>query len=251
MSASPFFVSKFVVRNLKQVAVQSLPQISSSHVSEGIAAALGFKSYAALRSALSEHATALAQRPSNASMVHRLKQLGHVNRPDNLKVLLDLDRSYSPFKTYSLRRKRGIRWTAWRNVVVSAINAGLEQRVFGLLPGENWWPGAPRGAEVGLHTTFPFVFDRDIPGAVSVKGSTGGTLFINVVLNPRIDNGNSGHDVDLPEGDVHAHCWLERRLGVWIQDGGEGFSCRRALLARIAGVSIDPHGYGDFGSFIL
>lgn len=114
MSASPFFVSKFVVRNLKQVAVQSLPQISSSHLSEGIAAALGFKSCAELRSALSEHPTALAQRPSNASMVRRQKQLGHVDLPDNLKVLLDLDRSYSPFKTYALRRKRGIRWTAWR-----------------------------------------------------------------------------------------------------------------------------------------
>lgn len=137
------------------------------------------------------------------------------------------------------------------HVVVSAINAGLQQRVFGLSPGENWWPEAPRGAAVGLQTTFPFVFDRDIPGAASVKGSRGDTLFINVVLNPRIDNGDSDHAADLPGGDVHAHCWLERRLGGWIQDGGDGFSCRRALLARVSEVSTDPHGYADFSSFIL
>jgi len=28
---------------------------------------------------------------------------------------------------------------AWRNLMVAAINAGLQQRLFGLKPGENWW----------------------------------------------------------------------------------------------------------------
>ncbi len=30
------------------------------------------------------------------------------------------------------------RYKAWRNLMVGAINAGLEQQMFGLRPGENW-----------------------------------------------------------------------------------------------------------------
>lgn len=58
-------------------------------------------------------------------------------------------------------------------------------------------------------------------------------------------------DCGLRDGDAVAHGWLERRLGVWIQGGGESFSCRRAMQPRIAELAIEPAGYSDQGSFFM
>ncbi|MBS7457900.1 hypothetical protein [Coralloluteibacterium stylophorae] len=56
---------------------------------------------------------------------------------------------------------------------------------------------------------------------------------------------------DLLRCDAYARCWVGRRLGAWIQDGGEDFSCRGAALSRVAGVTIEPRGYSDQGSFFM
>ena len=47
MSGSTFFVSEAAVRNLKDTAKRRISGVQSSHLSEGIAAALGFKTNAA------------------------------------------------------------------------------------------------------------------------------------------------------------------------------------------------------------
>jgi len=36
-------------------------------------------------------------------------------------------------------RSNSDRARAWRNMMVAAINAGLEQKLFGLQPGQNYW----------------------------------------------------------------------------------------------------------------
>ena len=77
MSDSTFFVSAAAVRNLKQSAQHRARSVSSSHLSEALAAALGFKTHAALRAALADHATVEVPKPSNARMVRRLHELGH------------------------------------------------------------------------------------------------------------------------------------------------------------------------------
>jgi hypothetical protein len=53
----------------------------------------------------------------------------------------------------------------------------------------------------------------------------------------------------LEDGDAAAHCWVERRLGAWIQDGGEDFHCKRALQPRLLAINIEPLGYSDQGPF--
>jgi hypothetical protein len=117
MSASTYFVSEAAVRNLKQRAERRVSGVRSAHMSEVVAAALGFRTHAALRAALGGRATAEASKPSNARAIQRLRQLGY-NAPDDLHLLPELDRSYSPFKTYPLRKQRGVRWNAWRNLMV-------------------------------------------------------------------------------------------------------------------------------------
>lgn len=251
MSTSTFYISEASLRNLKQQAQRRVNGMSSSHLSEGVAAALGFKSHAALRAALAGRDTLEVQKPNNAKLVERLRQLGYANAKSDLKLLPELDRSYSPFRSYPLRRQRGPRWTAWRNLLVSAINAGIEQRLFGLSPGQDWWPGADPQGNRGMRHIYRFVFNGDIPAVASVDAISGDELSIYVILNPRSPEVEPDCSEGIKDGDAFAHCWLERRLGAWIQDGGEDFSCKRAVQPRIAGVHIEPTGYSDQGSFIM
>ena len=76
MSDSTFFVSAAAVRNLKQSAQHRARSVSSSHLSEALAAALGFKTHAALRAALADLACAaeqllLSHRTQNELVRHR------------------------------------------------------------------------------------------------------------------------------------------------------------------------------------
>lgn len=250
MSVSTFFISETALRNLKRNAQRGVSGVSSSHLSEGIAAALGFKTHAALRAALAGHATTQAQKPSNVRLVQRLRQLGY-DAPDDLKLLPEFEHSYSPFKSFPLRTKRGVRWWGWRNLMVLAINAGLEQRLFGLSPGDNSWPGGAPDSHECVRYTYHFLIDEDLPAVASVNAISGDELSICVILKPMKADIQPEWYCGLNDGDAVAHGWLERRLGAWIQDGGEGFRCKRAMQSRIADVAIEPAGYADQGSFFM
>lgn len=250
MSDSTFFLSEAALRNLKSHAQCRVSGISSSHLSEGIAAALGFKTHAALRAALAGRATARVQKPSNARLAQRLHQLGY-DVPVGLTVLPEFEHSYSPFKGFPLGTKRGVRWWGWRNLMVSAINAGLEQRLFGLSPSDNWWPGgAPDSHDCARHT-YRFLFDGELAAVASVDAISGDELSISVILKPKKADVQPEWHCGLSDGDSVARGWLERRLGSWIQDGGENFRCTRAMQSRVADVAIEPVGYSDQGSFFM
>ena len=251
MSVHSYFISEAVVRNFKQTAHRRLSGVSSSHLSEGLAVALGFNTHAALRAALKGRPTAAAEKPSNARLAARLHQLGYPDVPNDLHVLPELDRSYTPFRSFPLRVRRSARWTAWRNLVVAAINAGLEQRLFGLSPGEDWWPGADPKTHKTMRHTYRFVFDNGVSAVASVDSKSGDELSIHAMLNPRNEDIEPHLSDGLKDADAIAQCWLERRLGIWVQDGGEFFSCKRATQAQIANMHINPMGYADQGSFIL
>lgn len=251
MSVPTFFISKSAVRTLKQSAKRRLDDVPSSHLSEGIAAALGFKTHAALRSALEGRATAEAQKPGNTLLVQRLHQLGHTSVPDDLRLLPEFEHSYTPFRRFPLRKRRGVRWYAWRNLLVAAINAGLEQRMFGLSPGENGWPGSAPESHECKRGIYRFMVDGEMTAIASVNAISGDELSISVILNPRKADIQPEWYCGFADGDAVAHCWLERRLGAWIQDGGEGFRCRRFMQSRLADLAIEPNGYADQGSFFM
>lgn len=250
MSVSSFFISEPALRHLKQHAQRNLSGVSSSHLSEAIAAALGFRTHAALRAALSGNATAKAQKPKNILLVERLRQLGH-DVPGNLKVLPELKHSYTPFNRFPLRKKYGVRWWGWRNLMVSAINVGLERRLFGLSPRENWWPGSTADSHDCPPYTYRFQVDYELPAVASVKVISGDELSICVILNPVREDVQPQWYCGLKDGQAVAHGWLERRLGAWIQDGGEAFRCKRVMQSRLADMAMEPAGYSDQGSFLL
>ncbi len=251
MSESTFFVSEAAVRNLKHLAERRVSGVSSSHLSECVASAVGFKTHASLRAALAGSATIEVPKPSNAKLVQRLRQLGYASVPDDLKLVPEFEHSYSPFRSFPLRKGRSVRWQAWRNLLVAAINAGLEHRLFGLSPGENWWPGGATESHQCERSIYRFTFDGDLSAVASVDAISGDELSLHVVLNPRNEEVEPGPFSGLRDGDACAHCWVERRLGAWIQDGGEDFSCKRVVQSRLAGLKIEPRGYSDQGSFFM
>lgn len=250
MSGSTFFVSEAAVRYLKQRAARRIDGVKSAHLSEAVAAALGFKTNAALRAALAHGKTTEATKPNNTLAVLRLRHLGY-QVPEDLKLVPELDQTYTPFKTFPLQKRRGVRWHAWRNMMVAGINAGMEQGLFGLSPGEDWWPGANPKDNGGVSWHYPFIFDGNIAAVATVAAISGDELAVHVLLAPRHDQVKADFNSGLTEGIACAHGWLERRLGVWIQDGGEEFCCKRAIQDRLAAARIEPKGYADQGPFIL
>ncbi|MBS4800427.1 MAG: hypothetical protein KH046_06280 [Stenotrophomonas maltophilia] len=246
MSTHNYFVSKASVRNLKQLAARKIDGVSSSHLSEAVAAALDFKTHAALVAALRGSETIGASKPSNERFNSRLRQFGYHVRPD-LKLLPDLKQSYGFGKRYPIQAKRGARWNAWRNLMVAAINAGLEQRLFGLSPDDDWWPGA----DTSSRGHYRFAFDGDLPAVASVASIGAGELSISVLLDPDSPDIEAEFGLGIRDGKAAAHGWFERRLGVWLMDGGEDFSCKRMIQQRVAAARVESAGYSDIGSFIM
>lgn len=250
MTTSSFFVSHAALRNLKERARRHVPGVSSSHLSEAIAFALGFRTHAALRAAFAGRPTAEARKPDNVALVRRLHELGYHEIPQDTRPLPALDVSYSPFRTYPLRKSYGVRWRAWRNLMVATVNAGLEQRLFGLSPGEDWWPRA-RAEEGTARGLFRFSLDGDMQALASVDAISGDELSLHVALNPASGIVDPDETIGIDRAAAFGRCWLERRLGAWIQDGGEDFGCKRTIMQRVVGIQIKPLGYADQGSFIM
>lgn len=250
MPNSTFFVSSAAVRNLKHRAERRITGVSSSHLSEALAYSLGFKTHAALRAALATQPTAEASKPSNSRLAQRLRELGY-NAPDDLHLIPEFEHSYSPFRNFPLKEKRSTRWMAWRNLIVAAVNAALEKRLFGLSPEDNWWPGGHSESHMCNRYIYSFTIADDVSAIASVDAISGDELSINVILNPRNNDVEPDRAGGLSDGDAFAHAWIERSLGAWVQDGGEDFACKRAVQPWLAQLELKPAGYSDQGSFFM
>lgn len=137
------------------------------------------------------------------------------------------------------------RKAAWRNMMVAAINAGLEQGLFGLAPDDNRFDGDD--------ATYRFLFDR-LPAIAHIRDIRFGELSVHVAINPTdkaedwIDSSNAG----FLAGDAFASGWLEREKGRWLQVSEGPTGCvRAALLDRIVAARPEPVGYADNGRFMM
>jgi hypothetical protein len=251
MTDNNFFVSKASVRYLKQRAERYLPHVASSHLTEALAHSMGFNTHAALTSKLNQNATVEVLQPSKALMTQRLRELGYPDPPSSAPILPDFGHDMAFGKKSRVHRPETIRWNAWRNLMVAAINAGLNQRLFGLSPDDNWWPGFVSYQE--QNDDFVYRFELEGFGAVVAKVSliSGDELSVYVILRPKSKDVTPSFYSSLREGDAYAHGWLERRLGVWLQNGGEAFKCKRLVLQALAKSRHQAHGYADLGPFIM
>ena len=134
---------------------------------------------------------------------------------------------------------------AWRNLMVAAINAGLEQRLFGLAEDDNRW-----ASEYGVYR---FAFDG-LPAIACVRDIGHGELSVHVALNPtsRADEFIRTHNAGFVAGDAFASGWLERKRGAWLQTAGAPTgSVRTALLDRVVAAHPEAAGYADEGRLMM
>lgn len=250
--------------HIKRALRKRLPDFGSAHLSEALAAALGFRSNAALLSRIAEvenerfpEFVLLDGRP----FMERLATLGGNTALRIDPTLFDSLDVGSVLVSTAPRLSKAIRYAsardrAWRNMMVAAVNAGLDQKLFSLKTDDNRWPGAsvptPHGRPEGY--VYPFVFDNDVPALGYVGDIGSGELSIHVALWPTADGArhvrafNAGFHV----GDAFAAGWVERQDGAWLQSSTTLFNCRKKCLRRIADApAVKPRGFGDRGRVIM
>jgi hypothetical protein len=135
--------------------------------------------------------------------------------------------------------------TAWRNLMVASINAGLDQGLFGLAVNDNRW-----GSEYGIYR---FDFDG-LPAIACVRDIGFGELSVHAALNPtdRAEDFIRTHNAGFVVGDAFASGWLERERGPWLQASATPTGAFRAeLLDQVAAAHIPAKGYADNGRVML
>ena len=223
--------------------VKDKPHVRSAHLDEALAAALRRRTHASLRSELKGY----RNDPPIELLDHelfdqRLQELGYPADPafrfehlSDAVLIRTLDPRGLEIEYKSDREK------AWRNLMVSAANAALRQKLFTLYPDDNRWPNA--GQEGCL---FNFTMPSGLPGRGYVDDIGHSELSIHAALNPkgdRVQAANAGFRA----GDAFAAGWLERKRGAWLQASTSLFNCRSTLLKSLAAMNVEPYGYGDRG----
>lgn len=134
---------------------------------------------------------------------------------------------------------------AWRNMMVAGINAGLEQGVFGLQPGDNRWEGDD--------AIYRFAFGG-LPAIACVRDIGYGELSVHVAIEPtaHAERHIRAVNAGFVAGEGFASGWLERESGAWLQTSRTPMgSIRNALLDRVADARPAPRGYADSGRVMI
>lgn len=260
MTAVPLSVS--ALSSLKKTLLKRLPDVRSSHLSEAIAAALGFRTHAALLAALPGRLPGQENDPDirlfgEASFVERLAALDYeIDAPTtngalsalrkNPDLIITVPDSAAGIEYRSSRNK------AWRNLMVLTVNEALRRKLFTLRPDDNRWPGVSPDKKT---RSSGFAFDFMLPSGRPARGWVGdagfGELSIHAAVDPKeggwVSSGNAG----FVAGDAFAAGWLERKLGAWLQSSPSMFRCRKHLLRELEQMPAEPQGYGDRGRVIL
>lgn len=253
------------VRAIKRALVNRYPTRKSAHLTEALAAAAGFESHAALLASIKStdqgdpDYVLLREDPflrrleavagDALTLAEQQLTFEQLTYPGGVGIL----KTTSP-RMALIDYSKSTRRRAWRNVMVAAINAGLEQRLFGLKPGDNRWPGVSLDTSVrSKHHVYRFSLN-DIPVIASVNDAGWDELAIHAAMWPTSESERiiGAAFAGFRAGEVVVGGWLERLDGAWLQVGkGEPaeFHCRRARLKTVADLPVEAKGYADRGNF--
>lgn len=237
---------------LKKSLRDEFSDVKSSHLTEALAYSLGHGTYASMQAAMTGPER---DRPyvllDSARFVERLIQLGYEDDPEfdfemTITGRTDLPgvKTTMPLSAYEIEYTT-MRKLAWRNLMVSTINAGLDMKLFTLHSGDNRFDDDMRRGHL---------FDFELPNGLHVRGSVADAgmneLAVHAAVNPKGD-GVRAFDAGFAAGDAFGSTWVERDRGLWMQDTYDSFKCRKGLLAQLAAPEVKPKGYGDRGHITL
>lgn len=243
--AAVSFVHASIV-TLKNSLRSEFPDVKSSHLTEALASALGYRTNAALLAALSGSEE---DRPfvmlDTRRLIDRLQEFGYpredgfdfehlVLTPTPGVISTTCDSAHDI--DYKNERAK-----AWRNLIICAINAGLTQKLFTLRPGDN---------RFGNGQLFDFALPDGMPARGWVGDAGFSELTIQAAVNPKGDRVSSSN-AGFAAGDAFASTWLERERGAWMQTSMSSFRCRKELLKKLSALDVAPLGYGDRGRVIM
>ncbi|TXH91625.1 MAG: hypothetical protein E6Q71_02425 [Pseudomonas sp.] len=242
------------LRAVKTRLSEAIPHIPSSHLTEALAAAAGFKTNAALRASLWEPGKApescAAFEFHDGKFLQRLQQFGHEDVGE-----------WPGFSRFAEREwvssmYRSDRALCARNLITAAVVSGLTQGHFGLGPEDNFWPGTDETKRLGRVRATGFLFHvwmpEGIPTVAWVEDNGMGELTIKVACWPKGDH--ISYSGGFRSGEATAVGWLERDRGAWIMNdhrGGIDLAVRRTLQGRIAKAISPTTGFADQGAFIF
>jgi len=237
---------------IKKPLREEFPDVRSSHLSEALAAALRRRTHAALLADVRRNADDPPIELLDTELFcGRLHELGYardeefsfdfINIPEVINTL--------PSSAFDIEYKSA-RQKAWRNLLVSTVNEAIRRKMISLRPSDNRWPGADptnmrRTTEDSVMFDFPLP-QNGLPARAYIFDIGHDELSIHIAVNPKGDwvkVWNAGFDA----GEAFATGWLERQKGAWLQSAHEMFNCRKVLLPAIAGMEVQPLGYGDRG----
>jgi hypothetical protein len=255
MSSLPFV--KASVASVKNALRDEFPTVGSAHLSEALAASLGFGTHAALLAALPQNETdpdfvLLDDEKFDA----KLLALGHQADIEFSFEMLDLPVLLNTTckRAYEIEYKSS-RDRAWRNLITCAVNEGLRRRLFSLRAHDNRWAGWNDKRDQS--TVHGIVFDFELPSGLPAKAYVADAGFselaINVAVLPteRAESWVRSYNAGFSAGDAFAASWLERERGAWIQSSTTSFKCRKALLSQLSSIDVRPAGFGDRGRVIM
>lgn len=238
--------------NLKKALRDEFPDAKSSHIQEALAYSLGHNTSAALKASMVTLMGSELDSPfallDTTRMRERLVQLGYQDDQEFDFEVMQLSRiegtvSTKPVSAYDIEYKT-VRQLAWRNLMVYAVNAALEQKLFSLRPGDDRFKDNLRQGQ-----TFDFVLPNGLPVRGSISDAGFEEISIHAAVNPKGDAVrafNAGFDA----GDAFGTTWVERRTGAWIQSNDRNFTCRRYLAPTLAALEVNPAGFGDKGAVL-
>lgn len=255
MSAIAF--TEAALQNVKRGLRAAFPERKSSHLTEGLAVACGFRTQAALLDALarSNQSDPEIILLDDEAMMRRLYELEGdpipkeedfewfevIGYPEPKSVIKTRSNAWYELAYTTLRHR------AWRNLMVAAINEGISRRLFTLRPGDNRWPGAADRDS----RAYPFRFEvSGIPAVASVADIGHDELSIHCAAwpSPNGERAIGAAFAGFAAGDAVATGWLERQDGAWLQfDGSPELHCRAAKLTTVASLAIPAMGFGDRG----
>jgi hypothetical protein len=245
------------LRVLKRELRDFFPDAKSSHLSEALAAAVGKRTHAALLADLAsaDPADPMILPLDEDAFVGRLRALGCDPGEDAARhgiqpflpiwddgILIDTTPHRGDDIAYKTPRER-----AWRNMMVSAINAAIERKLLSVRPGDNRWPGH----EEGRGHTFEFTFGDAVPAAARVNDAGFDEIGVSVALWPKDLHWLRANNAGFHAGEAFASGWLERRDAAYLQSSMTLFNIRKRLVGQVSDVVIAPKGYGDHGRVIM